>query len=324
MPGNDSFTKILLHMEGTDGIDATGTTDSAIGQTGGAGTRSWTAPSALAVTSDEVVAKFGTTSLWDISGTVGHIVATHDADMVYGSGDWTVDFWFNRRSQTGARGLFGQLSPSSGVAANNALGAQFNSSNVLQAFVSVGSTIHTLTGSTAFTNTSWNHFALTRNGNTVTLWANGASEASTTVSGSVNNPGLDYEICRMRSGVNSLFGFIDEFRLSIGVARWTSSFTPPTEAYTEDTSAVGAASGTGAAAGVGASTAAAVGAASGTGAAAADSTGSGVNAAVGTATGAGEAFGVALGVPDVVGSCAAYHVRGRVGASYSVTGEARV
>lgn len=328
MPGNDSFTKILLHMEGAD--DGSVFTDSAVGQTGGPGTRSWTNPGTFALTSTDT-AKFGSTSLWCFASVSpppngGHIVASDSADFTVGSSDFTVDFWANRTgATTGARWLFGQLSASSGAAAANAIGGQFNSSNRFTCYASVGGTLHTLTGTTSITDTSWHHYAMVRNGGTITTYLDGAVEATASVSGSVPDIALDWCVGQRGDGAADAFvGYIDEFRLSVGIARWTAPFTPPTEAYTDDTTAVGAAAGTGAATGVGASFAASVGAAAGTGVALADSTGSGINEAVGTATGIGEAHGVALDLPDVTGSCAAYFVRGRVGAYYSVTGEARV
>jgi hypothetical protein len=32
--------------------------------------------------------------------------------------------------------------------------------------------------------------------------------------------------------VSRLYGYIDEFRISVGIARWTADFTPPSSEYT--------------------------------------------------------------------------------------------
>lgn len=231
--GNDAFTKILLTFDGADG--ATTFVDSAEGQTGGPGTRSWSNPGAFVVSETTTVApKFGTASGWFLPVSGGRIVAADSADFTLSSGNWTVDFWVNRNSSgTGAtRWLFGQLSAASGLPANNAIGGSFTAANVLSFFVSSGGTVHTLTGGTAITNTAWNHVAFVRNGGTVTLYLNGAVQTSAAVSGSVPDIALDWQIGNRGDGsTNNYLGMIDEFRFSVGIARWTTTFTPPTTAY---------------------------------------------------------------------------------------------
>jgi hypothetical protein len=74
----------------------------------------------------------------------------------------------------------------------------------------------------------WTHIAFVRNGSTLKMYANGTEEWS--VSNSV-----DYdENSAFKMGQHSDYyqGYIDEFRLSIGVARWSANFTPPTAPYT--------------------------------------------------------------------------------------------
>jgi hypothetical protein len=74
---------------------------------------------------------------------------------------------------------------------------------------------------------TWSHVALTRNGNTFTIWVNGQSSATNTITASMN-----YAIPRIGTSIiypNEAFkGYIDDFRITKGVARYTSNFTPPT------------------------------------------------------------------------------------------------
>lgn len=323
MPGNDAFTKILLHF---DGGDNAAITDVANGQTGGSGTRSWTSPGAFALTSDDIAPKFGDSSLWCLPVNGGYLTTADHSDFTLGTSDWTVDFWFNRNgATTGARALFGNLPP---TVTQGAIGAHFTAADRIQPIIvnSSNVTIFSTLSTNAFSDSNWHHFAMARSGNTFSVYVDGALECTGTSSDAINDSATAFSVGRRGTSTNiaDFIGYIDEFRFSVGIARWTAPFTPPSAAYADDSDAVGSAAGTGAAAGVGASIAASVGAAAGTGAALADSTGSGINAAVGTATGTGAAYGIGINDADVVGSCAAYRVRGHLGAHYDVTGEARV
>ena len=81
----------------------------------------------------------------------------------------------------------------------------------------------------------WVHRAVVRNGNTLMLFVNGTLEYSYTLSGSIgynsNLPmGIGGWAVDAPSSSYFFMGYIDEFRVS-NIARWTESFTPPTEPY---------------------------------------------------------------------------------------------
>ena len=83
---------------------------------------------------------------------------------------------------------------------------------------------------TALTNDSWQHVAVTRSGGTVKLFVDGAVVADRTQAESIDPP--DIEIGSAVGGTSDTFtGYMDEIRISKGVARWTSAFTPETAAY---------------------------------------------------------------------------------------------
>lgn len=78
---------------------------------------------------------------------------------------------------------------------------------------------------------TWNHFALVRNGSTVTLYLNGTSVASGT-DGAAIDVNSNAIIGAYRSGGAPAFqGYIDDIRITNGVARYTSNFTTPTAAF---------------------------------------------------------------------------------------------
>ena len=92
-------------------------------------------------------------------------------------------------------------------------------------------------GTTLFTdalNLGWHHVAVVRTGDTFLLFVDGIIEASNTFSPSpiLSMPTSTLGVAARASVTTSLWvGWIDEFRLSVGIARWTTNFTPQSGAY---------------------------------------------------------------------------------------------
>ena len=84
---------------------------------------------------------------------------------------------------------------------------------------------------------SWNHIALVRNGASWAFYENGTVNFY-----SVFNSGTGSETLPDINAGLGLFPVVDawadEFRLSNGIARWTSNFTPPTARYDRDSNTV--------------------------------------------------------------------------------------
>jgi hypothetical protein len=78
----------------------------------------------------------------------------------------------------------------------------------------------------------WNHYAIVRSGSNFYGFVNGQLYDSSSWAGSVVAFGATVYIGRdyTLSGPH-YYGHIDELRVSKGIARWTSDFTPPTQAY---------------------------------------------------------------------------------------------
>lgn len=215
LSGNDSYTKIFLRMEGSNG--GTSFTDS----NAGGSSHTWTASSATTSTG---AAKFGSTSMLCATGGIS---TPDSADFTLSSNPWTVDFWVNRNGNTGTMGLFGQgdstLASSSiagGLTAGNGFALSYNSGSTL---LSAG----TLTGS------AWAHIAYVWDGATITLYVNGVADANTaSFAGPFPDLASAWWVGARGDFSGAKFsGYIDEFRLSIGIARWTSNFSLPIEEY---------------------------------------------------------------------------------------------
>jgi hypothetical protein len=77
---------------------------------------------------------------------------------------------------------------------------------------------------------AWHHLALTRLGTAVTIWVDGVSRATSTSSASFS--GQTNFVGRNNAySPRNLVGYIDDLRITKGVARYTANFTPPTAAF---------------------------------------------------------------------------------------------
>jgi hypothetical protein len=221
--GNDVNTTVLLHMDGLDG--GTTFTDSNVG--GSAHT--WTANGNAQLKTDS--SKFGGASGF-FDGTGDYIEAPDHADWNFGSGDWTVDLQFSRTGGSGAdRAIIGNYN-AGGASVGFLLG--LNVGNKLFGRAIIGGTTHTIAGATNITTAGFHHGALVRNGANLHLFLDGAADAAaiTTLSGAIATPVSTLGIGRPGSGNFWYYtGYVDEVRISKGIARWTEAFTPPTAAY---------------------------------------------------------------------------------------------
>lgn len=214
--GNDAFTKVLLHMDGSNG--ATTFTDVAAGAT----PHTFTAAGNAQISTAQ--SKFGGASgLFDGSGDT--ISTPANADMNLGSGDWTIDCWV-RRASTGAYHYI--CSRVNGGSPYD--GWYLGISNSDKVIFNTDSNVTRITSSSSIPANAWTHIALVRSGTTITLYIDGVADGTWTgnaqahssyalVIGSASFGGVDFN------------GHIDEFRLSVGIARWTANFTPPAQAY---------------------------------------------------------------------------------------------
>lgn len=222
MFGNDQFTVVLLHMDGSNG----GTSFPDVNAGGSAHT--WTPNSATTSTAQF---KFGTASC--SVGSTGWIDTPDSTNFTLGSGNFTIDAWVYRSGGDGTSRYFCGQCDASGSASSITAGIHLSTGNVFEGTVASGAVLTQVTGTTTFTTTGWNHVALVRTGNILKLFVNGIQEGGNVAFNStVNDNANNYAVGRLGALPSQQWnGFIDEFRLSLGVARWTANFTPPNEPY---------------------------------------------------------------------------------------------
>lgn len=223
-PSWDSYVKLMLHCNGVDGL--TTFTDE-IGKT-------ITTVNDAAM--DTAQYKFGGASgLFDTDDSV---TAIDSADWNFAAGDFTVDFWmrFGTIATPSQHGLCGQYANANsfwfidfGRNAGGDYFFQFGWHNgAWQVFKSQGS------GS--FDINTWHHVALVRNSTSFKLYIDGNLYSSTTASVTLTDVAAILTVGRSNYGATTYYfdGWLDEFRISKGIARWTANFTPPTTAYAAD------------------------------------------------------------------------------------------
>ena len=161
--------------------------------------------------------KYGTGSL-EFDGAGDYLVYNLSNINDFGSGDFTVECWFYLNG-TGTQRLVSARDN------NNGLNLGVNSSTKLSTYYGNGTSA--ITGATISTG-AWNHVALVRYSGTATLYLNGVSQGSVSWA-SKTFDSTQYRIGNSLDGRNeTLNGYIDDLRITNGVARYTSNFTPPT------------------------------------------------------------------------------------------------
>ena len=146
-------------------------------------------------------------------------VRVEDLDM---QGDLTIEGWFYQTAATDTtyRALF-----SASTYSTTAPLAMYSKSGSIYTYLNT--TQHIIGGT--ITQNTWHHVALVRSSGTWTQYVDGVSVATSTINGTYNfAETTDWNIGNS-SGFNYPFtGYVQDFRMTNGLARYTANFTPPT------------------------------------------------------------------------------------------------
>ncbi|MDH3325009.1 MAG: LamG domain-containing protein, partial [Candidatus Peregrinibacteria bacterium] len=205
--GVDSNTKLMIHSDDSDG--STTFVDSSSFAQG------ITASGGAHHEVDQQ--KFGTTSIY-FDGIDDYIDVASSAEFAFGDGDFTIDFWYNPTSFNTNQYLF-DLGSNGGTVSMESGKLRFYNPTI-----GVGSTLYT-NGPTLLVD-NWYHVAIVRNSGTTTGYVNGTSYAS--AADAMSYPTATLHLARYGGGGFVTNGYMDEVRVSAGIARWTTNFTPPT------------------------------------------------------------------------------------------------
>ena len=208
--GSDPYwanVSALLHMQGAD--NGTTFTDSS--------------SNALTVTALGTAKTTTATFKWGNSCMTGsRLSIAANAVMGFGTGNYTVEMWVKWISVSGSQALidFG----------NCTTYLRFDGGNKLYlidggAYVINAASISTLSAG------QWYHVALVRNGNARNVYIDGVSVASATSSLSSGSSSAPTSVASWYDTNLPFNGYMQDLRVTKGVARYTATFTPPSAQF---------------------------------------------------------------------------------------------
>ena len=167
--------------------------------------------------------KFGGSSIF-FDGNGDYLVSPSNSAFQFGTGDFTIEAWVY--IPTGISGSYAAICDiRSGPSGNGAVLFKLNSSRQLGYY---GATETNTTATVPLS--TWTHVAISRSSGTTRLFISG--DLSATVADGDNKSINGCYIGRVHDNVHPAFsGYIDELRITKGVARYNGNFTPPTEAF---------------------------------------------------------------------------------------------
>ena len=218
---NFADVSLLLHGNGTDA--STTFTDSS--------SNTHTVTAAGNAQLDTAQKKWGTASLL-FDGTGDYATVPDDATLNLTTGDFTIECWVRMNSIGATDTLLSKATGSGNAqyrlyfdAGNNWFGFEAtNAANTDQLFIVYEDVVSTGV---------WYHVAVVRNGNVFTIYQDGVAGDSTTWANTLLTSTATLAIGGNNDGSASLNGWLDDVRITKGVARYTSGFTPPTAEFEE-------------------------------------------------------------------------------------------
>lgn len=206
---------LLLHMNGTNG-STTFTDNSSVPKT-------ITANGGAQISTTQ--SKFGGSSLF--TGTSGNNFLQIPAsnDFIFGTGNFTVEGWFLPSGAGDERTFY--------IHGINTIGG-------LTLFVGTGGARFRANGTTDLVAgssiTTWTHIAFVRSGNTRYIFINGALSNSDSLSFNVSDDVVTDIGASSQNASDSFkyYGYIDDLRITKGVARYTAAFNPPNREFAND------------------------------------------------------------------------------------------
>lgn len=222
---NWSSVALLLHADGTDG--STTVTDSS------SAARTVTVGGNAQL--DTAQAKWGASSLL-FDGTGDFCTVPYDSSLHLSNQDFTIEFWIRGNASNSSRDIicFGNSSN------QTAWRLRVTSGGYLDFIVTNDagtSTFCTQTSGQGFSasHSQFHHVAITRSGTSFRVFVGGALVGSTTSSviarASASGPSYRLVIGADTGLAAGLIGWLDDIRITAGVARYTEAFTPPAAAF---------------------------------------------------------------------------------------------
>ena len=168
------------------------------------------------------VVKYGTGSM-SFDGTGDWLTSLDTPNLQLGTGKFTIEGWVYLNAIGSARGFVSKGTSTTGWSLST------NSSN--QVVFSYASSTITSTGTLSVS--TWYFVTVVREGtgtNQTKIYINGTNDGTGTVATDFNQTSIMY-VGADRVAGSALNGYIDDLRITKGIARYTANFTAPTAAF---------------------------------------------------------------------------------------------
>lgn len=166
--------------------------------------------------------KFGGSSVaFDGSGDYLSVPGS-SGEFSFGTGDFTIEFWARWSS----------VASLSAICFGDGIGWTlyiYPDGKLQWGRISPQSPVNLLESASSVTTDQWYHIAVTRESGTVKFWIDGNASGSVSDTANYSATGT-LNIGKSHAG-NWFQGWIDDFRITKGVARYTGNFTPPDGAF---------------------------------------------------------------------------------------------
>lgn len=211
---SDSYTTLLLHFKGANG--ETSFQDSS--------SSAHTVTRAGHVYNDDSQKKLGPASYY-FDGNDDYLISPDSDDWDFGTGDFTIDMWFRLDSGFSSGAIYDNCTFGGG-----GVRISIDSLTSISINVTVSSQQQDFSQAVSLSTLTWYHIALVRSAGYVSLYLNGVLQgAARNIPGSVSSS-LPLKLGVWYYSYNGAWygyfkGWLDEVRVSKGVARWTSGFS---------------------------------------------------------------------------------------------------
>ena len=169
--------------------------------------------------------KYASSSIY-FDGASDYIITTQQE---LGTEDFTIEGWHYLLSRSNNRnGIFGNYSSYSAGSLGMFAGHSSGSSTAYQvSYNGAAFPASVIQGGTIVYN-QWVHFAVVRNSGILNLYINGTSVGSISATASLNGVGSNFAIGAPSDNLtDGMQGYLEDFRITKGLARYTANFTPP-------------------------------------------------------------------------------------------------
>jgi len=226
---NDEYVVALLHMDGVNGSQhVLDYSKSNLGHL---------SISAAVIAANDGYQKFGSGAMY-FNGASGFAYwPWRPQPFTMLTQDFTIDWWEMRHDGADSRPSF---SWDGAAYTYQRMLVGWCQGGMLYYYISVDGTSWAVSGLSmgAVTPGVYVHYAIVRKGNTVYSFRNGILQGTAAFSGSIpagqHSPILGLWQTDGSAAAYYNYARIDEWRVSKGIGRWTSNFTPPTVAYAPD------------------------------------------------------------------------------------------